>query len=206
MKWMIQGAIVLADAGAKPEQADILIEDDCISAVSPELPIESLQVQKIISGRNKLVIPGLINAHLHSHDRFDKGRFDKLPLEVWMARYNPPTAPRNWTPRECYLRTILSGMEVLRSGTTTVLDDLHPGWPVSRDCLDAVFQAYEDIGLRARVSLAQADKPFYESIPFLADLLPETFKKKPALTPGDPQEAPAGCVNLDQVSPPSSLR
>lgn len=182
MKWMIQGAHVLTDAGAKPEVADILIEDDRIAAVGPELHRESPEVQKVVSGRNKMVMPGLINAHLHSHDRFDKGRFDKLPLEVWMSRYNPPTAPRNWTPRECYLRTLLSAMEAVRSCTTTVIDDLHPGWPVSRDCLDAVFQAYHDIGLRAQVSLAQADKPFYESIPFLEDLLPERFKKKPALT------------------------
>jgi 5-methylthioadenosine/S-adenosylhomocysteine deaminase len=185
MKWMIQGAHVLTDAEASPEVADILIENDRISAVGPELNRESLGVQKVVPGRNKLVLPGLINAHLHSHDRFDKGRFDKLPLEVWMSRYNPPTAPRTWTPRECYLRTLLSAMEALRSGTTTIIDDVHPGWPVSRDCLEAVFQAYHDIGLRAQVSLAQADKPFYESIPFLEDLLPTRFKMRPASAPGE---------------------
>lgn len=183
MKWMIQGAVVLTDAGAKPGQADILIEDDRISAVGPVLNPENHGVRKIIPGRDKLVMPGLVNAHLHSHDRFDKGRFDKLPLEVWMGRYNPPTAPRDWTPRECYLRTILGAIEAVRSGTTTVIDDLHPGWPVSRDCLEAVFRAYHDIGLRARVSLAQADRPFYESIPFLENLLPDGLKKRPAQAP-----------------------
>jgi 5-methylthioadenosine/S-adenosylhomocysteine deaminase len=185
MKWMIQGAHVLTDVEAKPEVADILIKDDRISAVGPELHPESQGVQKVVPGRNRMVMPGLINAHHHSHDRFDKGRFDKLPLEVWMARYNPPTAPRDWTPRECYLRTLLSAMEAVRNGTTTIIDDLHPGWPVSRDCMDAVFQAYHDIGLRAQVSLAQADRPFYESIPFLEDLLPERFKKKSAQAPGE---------------------
>jgi len=179
MKWMIQGARVLTDIGTSPEQADILIEDDHIAAVGRELHPEDQKVSKLIHGMDRLVIPGLVNAHLHSHDRFDKGRFDKLPLEVWMARYNPPTAPRVWTPRECYLRTVLSALEAIRSGSTMVIDDLHPGWPVSRDCLEAVFQAYRDIGLRAQVSLAQVDRPFYESIPYLEDLLPEPLKKRP---------------------------
>ncbi len=180
MKWAIEDAVVLTDAGARPEAADILIEDDRVAAVGREWRSQNHAVEKVVPGRDKLVIPGLINAHLHSHDRFDKGRFDKLPLEVWMARYNPPAAPRGWTPRECYLRTVLSAIEAIRSGSTTVVDDLHPGWPVSRDCLEAVFQAYQDIGLRAQVSLAQADRPFHESIPYLEELLPAPFKKRPA--------------------------
>ena len=179
MSLMIQGATSLLHKkdNGKYDDMDIVIDGSEIIALGKSLDPIIFEVETIVPARNKLVIPGLINAHLHSHDRFDKGRFDNLPLEVWMAMYNPPTAQRNWTARECYLRTILSGIELIKSGTTTVIDDLHPGYPLSHDCLDAVFQAYEDIGLRALVSIAFSDKPYYKTIPFLEELLPLHLKK-----------------------------
>ncbi len=179
MKWMIQGATSFThkNESGKYDAIDIIIEGTEIIAVNKNLDQNSLGVEKVIPAHDMLVMPGLINAHIHSHDRFDKGRFDKLPLEVWMAMYNPPTVNRNWTARECYLRTILSGIELIKSGTTTVIDDLHPGFPLSHDCLDAVFQAYKDIGLRARVSIAFSDKPYYKTIPFLEEILPPHLKQ-----------------------------
>ena len=131
MKWMVKGATSLTNKNntGKYDAIDIVIEGSEIVTLDKSLDPKIIGVEKVISAHNMLVIPGLINAHLHSHDRFDKGRFDKLPLEVWMAMYNPPTVSRNWTARECYLRTILSSIELIKSGTTTVIDDLHPGFP-----------------------------------------------------------------------------
>jgi guanine deaminase len=179
MSLMIQGVTSLLHKkdNGKYDDIDIVIDGSEIIAIGKDIDHKAFGVETIIPARNKLVIPGLINAHLHSHDRFDKGRFDKLPLEVWMAMYNPPTADRKWTARECYLRTVLSGIELIKSGTTTVIDDFHPGFPLSYDCLDAVFQAYKDIGLRAQVSIAFSDKPYFKTIPFLEEILPPHLKQ-----------------------------
>ncbi len=185
MRWMIKGAIPLSQSEAPGElkPIDVVIDGNEIVALGNDLDSKQLKIEKVLSVQDKLIIPGLINAHLHSHDRFDKGRFDNLPLEVWMVLYNPPTAGRDWTARECYLRTILSCIEMIKSGTTTVIDDLHSAFPLSPACLDAVFQAYQDIGMRAQVTIAYADKPYYQTIPFLEELLPQHLKPAPELSP-----------------------
>jgi guanine deaminase len=158
------------------EKGDIVVEKDKIIAIGNNLSPKTFEVEKVFSAEDKLVIPGLVNAHLHSHDRFDKGRFDNLPLEPWMALYNPPLGRREWTPRECYLRTALNGIEMLKTGTTTVIDDVHHGLPFSEENFEAVYQAYKDIGMRALVSICYSDSPYYKTIPFLGELLPARLK------------------------------
>jgi len=155
---------------------DIVIQDGTIAAVAPDINPGFYNVEKIVDGNNKFVVPGFVNAHLHSHDRFDKGRFDTLPLEIWMSLYNPPLGSRNLTPDECYLRTALNCLDLIKSGTTMVIDDVVHGFPLNRDNIDAVFQAYEESGLRALVSIAYGDRPFPKTIPYLDELLPDNLK------------------------------
>jgi len=185
MKWMIQGATIMTqdDDDRWLENGDIAVDGERILAIGHRLPEDSLGVEKVIDGRNKLVMPGLINAHHHSHDRFDKGRLDNLPLEVWQVVYNSPLGRRDWTPMECYLRTILNGMEMLKIGTTTVIDDVIHGVPPLKENIDAVFQAYQDLGMRALVSSYYSDKPFAHTIPYLENLLPDRLKSDLALIP-----------------------
>ena len=177
MAWMIRDALVLRSAEHEAERLDVVVGNDCIAAVGRDLDPAAHGIERVEEGGGKLLTPGLINAHQHSHDRFDKGRFSPLPLEIWMALYNPPMLSREWTPREVYLRTLLGGMEMIRSGATMVLDDVHHGLPLDRENVDAVFQAYDDLGLRADVSVAYADKPFYRGVPYLEECLPGEFKE-----------------------------
>jgi 5-methylthioadenosine/S-adenosylhomocysteine deaminase len=186
--WMIRGALVLRSAEHEPERIDLVVEGDGIAAMGRDLDPAAHGVDRVEDGGGKLLTPGLINAHQHSHDRFDKGRFSPLPLEIWMALYNPPMLSRGWTPQEVYLRTLLGGMEMIRAGTTMVLDDVHHGLPLDRENVDAVYRAYDDLGLRADVSVAHADKPFYRGMPYLEECLPAAFKaplKHPVPTPAE---------------------
>jgi guanine deaminase len=169
-----------------PEQerrVDVLVDHDRIGAIGETLDPARHPVDKIVSGAGKLLVPGLVNAHIHSHDRFDKGRFDAVPLEVWMSLYNPPTHPRPWSADEVYLRTLLAGVELLRSGTTTVVDDVHHGSALSAESIEPVFRAYDDLGIRATVTAAFADRPFWASIPELADVLPPELRAPVAGAP-----------------------
>lgn len=179
MRWMIKNTTIMTldDEERWLDNGDIVIDEGKIIALGHDLSPESFGVEKVHSGHDKLVIPGLVNAHLHSHDRFDKGRFDNLPLELWMALYNPPIGRREWTPRECYLRTVLNCIEMMKTGTTTVIDDVHHG-TMSKENIDAVFQAYQDIGIRALVSIGYSDSPYYKTIPYLENLLPNNLKEE----------------------------
>ena len=178
MRWIVENAQVVREFGTPPDRLDILVDEDRIGDLGNALARRYPDFDNVVAADDCLVVPGLVNAHLHSHDRFDKGRFGTLPLEVWIWLYNPPTLGRAWTPRECYLRTLLSGIELLRSGTTTVIDDVHHGVPAIPANIEAVFQAYEDIGMRACVSVAHGDKPFYETVPYLSDILPKKYRQR----------------------------
>jgi len=39
---------------------------------------------EVIDATGRLVVPGLINAHYHSHDTLCRGLFEELPLEFWL--------------------------------------------------------------------------------------------------------------------------
>lgn len=173
----IEQVLLVEPVGEPPRRADVLIEGDRIAAIEPRLDPSLTNAATRTDGRGKLLIPGLINAHHHSHDRLDKGRFSGLPLEIWLSLYNPPGSNRSWTPREVYLRTVLNGVEMLRGGITTVVDDIHFGAVLDPQVIEAALQAYADLGIRAEVSAAWSDKPFFDGVPHLRECLPERLRR-----------------------------
>jgi 5-methylthioadenosine/S-adenosylhomocysteine deaminase len=144
---------------------DVTIEGTRIADIRP---MQDGSDPDAIDARNCLLTAGLINGHFHSHEHFQKGRFEKLPLELWMNYVRPPRAVQV-TPRQVYLRTMIGAIEALRSGTTTVVDDVNIGASLDRAHLAAVHQAYEDIGLRALVGISMMDRPFFEALPFVEE-------------------------------------
>ncbi len=88
---LIRQAQVLVDAARAPlSQSDILIERNQIVAIAPHLVAPDAQE---IDASGLLIAPGLVNGHFHSHEHFHQGRYDNLPLELWMHYVHPPVAP-----------------------------------------------------------------------------------------------------------------
>ena len=103
----------------KPKVADILIEGSEIVSVGPNLDAEGAEV---IDAHNRLVVPGLINAHYHSHDTLCRGMFEELPLEFWLLYTLPLGANRS--KEELRARTLVGALESIRCGITCVQDML----------------------------------------------------------------------------------
>ena len=84
-KLLIRGGQVYDHDGDvhKPAVADILIEGRQYRGRRPGSA--SRRCAEIIDARDKLVVPGLINAHYHSHDTLCRGLFEELPLEILAA-------------------------------------------------------------------------------------------------------------------------
>lgn len=120
----------------------------------------------VIDGRALLATPGWINGHTHSHEGFHKGRYDNVPLELWMNNVRP-LEPIEFTPRQVYLRTLIGAIDALRSGTTTICDDMNASPVLQPALVEAAYQAYEDLGIRALVGITLFDKPFFRALPFV---------------------------------------
>ena len=50
---------------------------------------------EVIDAAGKLVVPGFVNAHYHSHDVLVKGLFEEMPFDIWTLHSNPG----NYGPR-----------------------------------------------------------------------------------------------------------
>jgi len=172
MSILIKGAEILAmDAahGAHPYFGDVLIEDDRIAEIGD---LSGKDAETVIDGAGKLVMPGLINSHMHSPEVLYKGRYDNMPLEVWMLYTYPILGAQTLPPRLVYLRTALCAIESLKTGSTCVTDDVYESPNQTPEQLDAVFQAYDDVGLRATISGHVVDRPFLDTIPFTREFVP----------------------------------
>lgn len=137
---------------------------------------------EVLDMKNRLVTPGLINGHHHSHEGYYKGRKDNLPLELWM-NYVRPLKPIELTTREVYLRTMVGAIEAIQSGTTTINDDTNVSPRIRPEYVDAVFQAYEDIGIRANVGITLFDRPFFRAVPFVDEEFPKELLRELDSTP-----------------------
>jgi guanine deaminase len=164
-----------------PPVADVLIIDGVIAAVRSGIgsalargeavaELADRKLERTIEARDKLVMPGFVNAHYHSHDVLLKGCFETIPLELWLLNALPPAYPKRSTA-EIRARTLLGALECLRSGMTTV-QDLATIYPFDEEHLEAVLQAYEDIGIRCVFALQFADLAGVKAVPFWEEVVP----------------------------------
>jgi 5-methylthioadenosine/S-adenosylhomocysteine deaminase len=155
-KLLIRGGQVYDHDGDvhHPPVADILIENDRIAAVGPRLATEDNL--EIIEASGRLVVPGLINAHYHSHDTLCRGLFEELPLEMWLL-YTLPMG-QNRSLEEVRARTLVGALESLRCGITTVQDMLGLT-PLNDRYTDTVLSAYREAGIRVVFSPMVWDVP-----------------------------------------------
>ncbi|CEA04303.1 amidohydrolase [Pseudomonas saudimassiliensis] len=188
MSILIRNATILAmdsTHGSTPFTGDLLIEGDSIREVGDHLlaPPDAT----VIDGTGKLVMPGLINSHLHSGEALFKGRYDNLPLELWMLYSYPVLGTSSVDERIIYLRSMLVAIEALKTGTTCITDDLFESPAQTLGQLNAAVEAYDDIGIRATVSGHMIDKPYLDTIPFSREFLPASCQ-----------------AQLDNMAPPSA--
>ncbi|AXY41655.1 amidohydrolase [Halomonas sp. JS92-SW72] len=153
-------------AGVLPDPVDIVIESGEIRAVRPAG--SAPPVGEAIDARHTLAVPGFINGHHHSHENFHKGRYDRLPLELWM-NYVRPAKPLPLTADDVYLRTLVGASQALLSGTTCIVDDFNASPVLDPEHVEAALAAYEDIGIRALLGPTLFDVPFHESVPFIRE-------------------------------------
>lgn len=154
-----------------PARADILVRDGKIAQVAPRISIQD--PAETLDASGTLVLPGFVNAHYHSHDVLMKGAWETLPLEIWLMKALPPSYPKR-SREEIKVRALLGAWECLRGGITTVQDMVTLA-PWDPDHLDALLEAYDEIGIRAVVALQFADLPGIASIPYWEEMVPKQY-------------------------------
>lgn len=170
---IIRGGLVLDAAGGAAAK-DILIQDGLILAIDTpgfSVPDDT----EVLSAADRMLIPGLVNAHTHSHGALNRGAVDdKVSLEMFLTGAGASTRSRGIDDK--YLSAALSAAEMIRKGCTACFD-LAVEFPgPSREGISAVARAYRDAGMRAVVAPMIADRTIYQALPGLLEALPHEVR------------------------------
>lgn len=153
---VFQGAtIVTLDAAFRVAYGDLALRDGRIVHISRD-PHDRYAPQtrqyEVVDARDMILMPGLVQAHVHSCQTLARGRADTQELLPWLRDVIWPyeaalTAPAMRAAAE------LSYAEMLLSGTTAVMD------MASVHHTDQVFEAATTSGIRATIGKALMDAP-----------------------------------------------
>jgi len=114
------GTVITMDDKRKKkyEKLDIVIIEDEITELT-----ENYQgpYDKIIDATNKIVLPGLINCHTHLGMSIFRATNDNLDLQEWLNHKIWPIED-HMTDEDIYYTTLLSCLEMIKTGTTTSND------------------------------------------------------------------------------------
>ena len=78
-------ALLYENGSAVIRNADIYIKDDRIFKVDTTMQAQDApKADKIIDGKDRLAIPGLINAHTHAYMTMFRNIADDVPFTTWL--------------------------------------------------------------------------------------------------------------------------
>jgi len=130
----------------------LCIKNDKLAKIEPRKNYEPLpDGKKIIDARGGIIMPGLVNTHTHLPMALFRGLADDLPLSKWLNEYIFPAEANHIHPDSVRLGALLSGAEMLLSGTTTCCDGYFHE--------DHVATVMNEIGMRAILGQGVIDFP-----------------------------------------------
>ncbi|HEY8709564.1 MAG TPA: amidohydrolase family protein, partial [Burkholderiaceae bacterium] len=141
---LIRGATVLTmDAQGDLPQADILVTDDRITEIAPSLRVDDAQV---VDAAGCIVIPGLVNAHMHTWQTALRGVAANWTLLEYFRNMHAGLATV-FEPQDLYIATLMGSLNQLNCGTTTLADWCHNNPTPEHN--DAAIQGLLESGIRA---------------------------------------------------------
>ncbi len=141
----LRGAIVVTmDRQGDLPLGDILVRGDKIEAIAPVLPVPA--DAQVMEADGCIVIPGLINAHMHTWQTGLRGLAANWTLLEYFRKMHAGLATA-FTPQDLHIATLVGALNQLNCGTTTLADWCHNNpTPAHNDAaVDGLVQA----GIRA---------------------------------------------------------
>lgn len=123
---------------------NIHIQDGRIFEVSRQRKELVPEGVKLIDGTKLVILPGLINAHVHLFQSLIRGICDNLSLIDWLKKVY--AIGKVLTPEDCYQGAKLGCLESIRSGTTTIVD--HHFLFRDPEIADSILSAFKDMHIR----------------------------------------------------------
>lgn len=149
MSLLIKDITIVPMAGKEQviEGTNIYIEKDRIKYIG-ELR-DDIVAERIIDGKNKVAMPGLINAHTHLGMSLLRNYTDDVPLYEWLTQKVWPIEAKI-QPEDIYWGSLLSMVEMIQMGTTAFCDMYF--------FMDEVGRGLEESGMRGILTQGIAEE------------------------------------------------
>jgi putative selenium metabolism protein SsnA len=155
---ILRGGLVASRDPPRVERVDLRIDRGRIVERGQSLP--SLPGAAELDVTNRLILPGLVNAHTHLYSALARG----MPAPAPAPRNFVEVLERVWwrldralDDESIYLSGLLGAMEAARSGTTLLVDHhSSPSW--IRGSLGLLRRAIEEVGLRSVLCYEVTDR------------------------------------------------
>ncbi|MEY3489949.1 MAG: hypothetical protein RL655_1517 [Pseudomonadota bacterium] len=141
---LIRGATVITlDRQGDLPEADILVSGDLIQEIAPRIQADDAEV---VSAAGCIVIPGLINAHLHTWQTALRGVAANWTLLEYFQKMHAGLATV-FAPEDLHIATLVGALNQLNHGTTTLVDWCHNNRTPAHN--DAAIDGLLQSGIRA---------------------------------------------------------
>lgn len=143
--WLLLDAdwLIPCDPGmSRIRRGAVAIEGNLVAGVGTSAELRStFRGRKEVDLSGCLLMPGLVNTHTHAAMSLFRGIGDDMPLKEWLENIIFPIEARCVNPETVYLGTLLSGIEMIKGGTTTFCDGYFFEEHVARAAIDSGMRA-----------------------------------------------------------------
>jgi len=161
---LIRGATVITlDAQGDLPRADVLVTGDRITEIAPTIQADGAQV---VDATGCILIPGLVNAHMHTWQTALRGLAANWTLLEYFKNMHAGLATV-FEPQDLYIATLVGALNQLNCGTTTLGDWCHNNKTPAHN--DAAVQGLLESGIRAaffhgtpKPDPKPGERPFWE--------------------------------------------
>lgn len=144
VRTLIRGAtIITMDAQGDLPCGDVLVTGDRITAIAPSLHVDDAQ---LVDATGCILIPGLVNAHMHTWQTALRGLAANWTLLEYFQKMHAGLATV-FAPQDLYIATLVGALNQLNCGTTTLVDWCHNNPTLQHN--DAAIAGLLESGIRA---------------------------------------------------------
>ena len=124
-------------------RADVLVEDETIVAVQPNLDATDCEV---MDATDMIVMPGFVDTHRHVWEAVIRNAGADWTLPTYLNHLYFGGLGGTLRPQDVYIGNLLGALEALDSGVTSILD-----WSMinSPEHADEMIRALDESGIRA---------------------------------------------------------
>lgn len=150
MKTLLKNAMIVTmnETGQVYTNGNLLFENDRIVQVG-NVSVEEGTCDEVLDLKGKLVLPGLVNTHVHTSQQLARGLADDVDLLTWLHDRIWPYES-HMTEEDSYISTLFCAAEQIRAGVTAIAE---PGGQF----VSGMARGIEQAGIRAKLANSVMD-------------------------------------------------